>query len=156
MTGSLTDYGRGLTSLEWPNLNAEVRSDTRLETILDALDAAVMTITPRFVVLTWNRGAERLFGFSKAEAVGVSLFDIFSPGKYEDGWTAESAFDHVMKHDLWRGEAIFERRDGRPFLADVTYGVLRDESEEPTGLFGIFRNITGSRELETTIDELGG
>ena len=135
------------------NASSQTRT-SRLETIIDSLDAAVMIVSDHFIVETWNRAATRIFGWSATEAIGRSAFEMFPPGRYADGWSAEGAFDHVIKHDVWRGEAEFERRDGTPFLADITYGVFRDEQGEPDGFFGVFRNITGDRELEIALDEV--
>jgi PAS domain S-box-containing protein len=87
--GRLSGYGKRIA-----HLNREVFDRTRaaresalLSAIVDSSNDAILSKDPHGVIMSWNKGAERLFGFTPAEAVGNSIKIILPPdllGEEED------------------------------------------------------------------------
>jgi len=96
----------------------------RLAAIVDSSDDAIVSKTLDGVVTSWNRGAERLFGYTAAEAVGQHISLIIPEDRKEEE-------DHVLAR-LRRGERIdhFETvrqaKDGRQVHISLTVSPLRD------------------------------
>jgi PAS domain S-box-containing protein len=93
----------------------------------------------------WNPGAERIFGFSRLEAVGHSLDLIIPERLRERHWTGytevmrtgESRYGHG---DLLSVPAL--RKDGARLSIEFTIVPLKDESGAMTGMAAILRDVT--------------
>jgi PAS domain S-box-containing protein len=112
-----------------------------LTTASDAIVAADRDGLIRF----WNPGAERIFGFSSAEAVGQSL-DLIIPerqrGRHWEGYrevmrTGESRYDHG---DLLSVPSI--RKDGARISVEFTIIPLKDAEGRMEGMSAIMRDVT--------------
>lgn len=93
----------------------------------------------------WNPGAERIFGFSAAEAVGQSL-DLIIPenlrSRHWSGYrhamaTGESRYGHG---DLLSVPGL--TKDGRRISVEFTIVMLRDEQHRPAGTVAILRDVS--------------
>jgi len=60
---------------------AQKRSETRYGFMVDNVPFAIISYDPRYTILEWNRGAERIFGWSREEAVGKNDFELLIPEK---------------------------------------------------------------------------
>lgn len=106
------------------------------------------------VIRYWNAGAERIFGFSAAEALGQTL-DIIIPERLRDrhwkGW------DHVLETGVSRygaGETLSvpaARKDGSTVSVDFTIVTLRDEAGKIAGFGAILRDVTARFEREKAL-----
>src|SRR3954454_13349468 len=110
------------------------------------------------IIRFWNSGAERVFGFAAAEAVGQSL-DIIIPapqrGRHWDGFrrvmaTGESRYGHG---DLLAVPGL--RKDGSRVSLEFTIIPLRDDSGRLEGMAAILRDVsTRFEEIRTLKREL--
>lgn len=123
------------------------RRGGRLPAILhSALDYAILTTDATGVVTSWNAGAERIFQWSEAEALGRAAAVIFSP---ED--RAAGAPEDEMRRAREDGAAVDARwhlrRDGSRFWADGELMTLRDEETGAfTGYVKILRDLTSRQQ----------
>ena len=101
-------------------------------------------------VTIWNKGAERLKGWSEAEIIGQSsaLFypaDAVEAGK-PDRDLARAAAEGRIEEEDWR-----VRKDGSEFLASVTMTALRDADGRLRGFAKVISNITERRAAEEAV-----
>jgi PAS domain S-box-containing protein len=106
------------------------------------------------VIRYWNAGAERIFGFTPAEALGQSL-DIIVPERLRDrhwkGW------DHVLETGVTRygGADTLSvpamRKDGTTVSVDFTIQMLRDETGRILGFAAILRDVTARFQREKAL-----
>jgi PAS domain S-box-containing protein len=112
----------------------------RLASIVDSSDDAIVSKTLDGVITSWNRGAEQLFGYSAAEAIGQHIYLIIP----EDRRSEE---DDVLAR-LRRGEKIdhFETvrrtKDGRRVPISLTVSPIRDSTGVIVGASKVARDIT--------------
>ncbi len=128
----------------------------RLAAIVDSSDDAIVSKTLDGVITSWNRTAERLFGYSAAEAIGQNIFLIIP----EDRRSEE---EYVLSR-LRRGEQIdhFETvrktKDGRDIPISLTVSPIRDAKGTIVGASKIARDIServrGQEALRRAHDEL--
>jgi len=128
----------------------------RLAAIVQSSDDAIVSKTLDGVITSWNEGAERLFGYTAAEAIGQSIFLIIPEDR-----TAEE--EDVLAR-LRRGERIdhFETirqtKDGRRIPISLTVSPVRDDRGNIIGASKVARDISERvrmREmLERAHDEL--
>ena len=97
------------------------------------------------VVRFWNRGAERIFGFSAEEAVGQTLDIIIPEGLRARHW---GGFNATMRSGNTRygaGEILAVpgmRKDGQRISIEFTILPFRDEAGRMTGIAAILRDVT--------------
>jgi len=92
--------------------------------LLEQFLGALVMLTPEGTVLSWNRGAEILYGYSSPEAIGRSIFDLIIPPEL-----AEETRDQIEK-SVVAGFAIYEssrrRKDGSTVAVAVSLRSLTD------------------------------
>jgi PAS domain S-box-containing protein len=117
---------------------SEVRA--RLASIVESSDDAIVSKTLDGVITSWNRGAERLFGYTAAEAIGQNIFLIIPEDR--------KAEEHDVLARLRRGERIehFETirqtKDGRRVPISLTVSPLRNSEGMIIGASKVARDIT--------------
>jgi PAS domain S-box-containing protein len=112
--------------------------------LAEALADAVAVADPSGAIRFWNPAAERLFGFTEAEALGNSL-DLVVPERFRDRhW---SGYNRTMAtgqsryaHDVLRVPAV--HRDGRPLSIAFTVGLLYGTQGNVTGILAVIRDET--------------
>jgi PAS domain S-box-containing protein len=120
-------------------------ADMLAETILATSSDAIIAADREGIISFWNPGAERIFGYASAAAIGQSL-DIIIPerlrkrhwqGYHHTIDTGESRYGHG---DILAVPAI--RKDGTGISVEFTIVPLRDETGRLSGMAAILRDVT--------------
>ncbi|MGH8215060.1 MAG: PAS domain S-box protein [Rhodanobacteraceae bacterium] len=123
------------------------RAVTRLASIVDTSDDAIISKDLDGVIISWNRGAEEMFGYRAEEARGHTVASLIIPGDRQD------EEDDIL-HRIRRGEAVdhFEtvrrHKDGSLLDVSVTISPLRDKRGRIIGASKIARDITDRKHYE--------
>lgn len=110
----------------------------------DAPDAVIYADSEG-AIRFWNKGAERIFGFTEAEAVGKSLDIIIPENLRERHW---HGFDETMRTGQTRygaGDVLAVpalRKDGARISVEFTVLPFHDESGRIAGIAAILRDVT--------------
>lgn len=128
-----------------PLLRGEVAFRLLVEAVVDY---AIFLLGPDGRVLTWNRGAERIKGYTADEIIGQHFSRFYTPEDREAGrpWflLGRAAEFGRFEDEGWR-----VRRDGTRFWADVVITALREEpGAEPYAYVKITRDLTERRAAE--------
>ncbi|MBZ9759757.1 PAS domain S-box protein [Mesorhizobium sp. CA8] len=121
----------------------------RLAAIVESSHDAIVSKDLRGVVSTWNRGAERLFGYTAAEMVGKPITTIIPEDRLDE--------EPLILGRIRNGELIdhFEtvrrRKDGTLIDISLTISPVRDASGRIVGASKIARDITDKRIAEAKI-----
>lgn len=135
--------------LEWRvrARTAELREvNEALRTLIDASPLAIISVEIDGRVRSWNRAAERIFGFTAEETIG-RFVPIVPPEDLDDSTACAMAVirnestDHVT-------ERIRLRKDGTRILTRVRFARLTAASGEVRGLVGLVEDITEARRLQ--------
>ena len=119
--------------------------------ILDQMRDAVILVGLDGVILTWNSGAERLFGYQEQEIIGRS-HDFLLPGS-EARISVRDMIAWVEKAGSIEEERKFQVKSGEVFLGLLSLSVLRDASGEAEGLIGFMLDITDRRQAEKVLEQ---
>jgi PAS domain S-box-containing protein len=123
---------------------AERRIREQAELLNKARDGIVVS-NPAGRITFWNQGAERIFGWTAAEALGRHRDELFGfaligGGKEEAG--------RAFTEDDWRGEVRLHDKQGRPLVVDNRVTVIRHETGQPASHLSICTDITAKKQLE--------
>ena len=127
-------------------------SQPLLAAIVEASDDAIISKSLEGVVLTWNGGAERLFGYTAEEAIGRSI-EILIPQELRHE-------ERSILERLRRGERIVHyetvrmAKSGRRIDISLTISPLRDESGRIVGASKTARDITERKRAERERERL--
>ena len=120
-------------------------SDTLAQAVLSTSSDAIIAADKEGIIRFWNPGAERIFGYASAAAIGRSL-DIIIPERLRkrhwDGYrhVIESGESRYGQGDILAVPGI--RKDGSGVSIEFTIVPLRDEAGELAGLAAIVRDVT--------------
>ena len=118
----------------------------RLAAIVESADDAIISKNMAGIITSWNRGAERLYGYTAAEMVGQPIARLIPPDLADD-------FPRIMTR-LRQGERLehYETqrvaKDGTRIDVALTISPLRDPTGQLIGASKIARNITERRRAE--------
>jgi PAS domain S-box-containing protein len=113
--------------------------------LLDATPDAVIYSDAQGKIRVWNKGAERIFGFNEAEALGQSLDIIIPEGlraRHWDGYekTMQTGQTRYGAGELLAVPAI--RKDGSRISVEFTIVPFRDEHGAMVGIAATMRDVT--------------
>jgi PAS domain S-box-containing protein len=121
---------------------------------------AIIAADAQGVIRFWNPGAERVFGFTAADAVGQSL-DLIIPERQRDRhWRGYREVMRTGQSRYGDGDILAVpgvRKDGTRISLEFTIVPLRDGSGELSGMGAILRDVTTRfNELQTLRKKLAG
>ena len=112
--------------------------------LLDAANDAIYVHDLDQTVLYWNRGAERLYGWTSAEAVGRKTTEL---AEYEPAATA-AAQAALMEQGHWSGELRQTNKVGKSMTVFSRWTLLRDEEGQPRKILAINADLSEKKHLE--------
>jgi PAS domain S-box-containing protein len=123
-----------------------------LAAIIDSADDAIVSKSLDGVILSWNRGAERMFGWTAAEAVGrhIALIIPDERRSEEDDILARIRRGETLDHF----ETVRVTRDGRRLNISLTVSPVKDGTGRIVGASKVARDVTERRRLEEERERL--
>lgn len=135
---------------EQTRLGMEIRQwERRLASVVDSASDIVVSTDVAGQVMTWNRAAERISGWSAAEAIGQNLASLCAPDD-QDGMCQ-------MLRDRARGvtgatkEIGLVTTEGRDIPVAWSCSPMRDDMGQIGGIVAVGRDLTETRELEARL-----
>jgi diguanylate cyclase (GGDEF)-like protein/PAS domain S-box-containing protein len=123
-----------------------------LSYVVDSSDDAIITKAPDGTITTWNRGAERLYGYTAEEAVGQPIGLIEPESRAgEQREILQRVFDG---ESLDRFETERVRKDGTELVVSLTVSPVRDEGGRIVSAAIIGRDITERNRYEERLRHL--
>lgn len=118
----------------------------RLAAIVDSADDAIISKDLNGVILTWNRGAEKIFGYTADEIIGQPILLLFPDElKHEE--------DEILRkmregQRIEHYETVRKRKNGQTVDISVTISPIRDESGTVIAVSKIARDISDKKRIE--------
>lgn len=123
----------------------------RLAAIVESSDDAIIGKDLNNVITSWNRGAEKIFGYAATEMVGTSILQLIPADRHEE--------EQLIFAKLKRGESVehFETlrqtKAGRIINIAVTVSAIKDAAGQVIGMSKVARDITGRKKAEEQLRE---
>ncbi|RYD20746.1 MAG: GAF domain-containing protein [Verrucomicrobiaceae bacterium] len=132
---------RAAAELDRQQADARIREQASL---LDKAQDAILVRDLDHNITYWNKSAERLYGWTAAEAVGRSVKELL----YRDTGAFGQAHEHTLRAGEWVGEMSQIDKRGRDLSIEGRWTLVRDEDGAPVSVFVINTDISEHRKLE--------
>lgn len=106
----------------------------------DILFDAVVEVGMDGNVLDWNRGAEKLYGWTRQEIIGKPVSMLYLPD--DVSCFKQDVMEAVLLQGHWAGEVRMRRKDGRIGYTESVVVPLEDDSHKVIGVISINRDVT--------------
>jgi len=116
--------------------------------IIDLVNDTVFVRDLEDRITYWNKGAQRVYGWTAEEAVGRVTHDILKTVFPEP---FEKIRARLLDEEHWEGELIHTRRDGSTLTVASRWTLQRDTAGNPLAIIELNYDITERKQLETTL-----
>ena len=122
---------------------------SRLAAVVESSQDAIVSLTSLGIIRTWNRGAERIFGYSAEEATGRSILFLSPPDRSAEGSTL---LERVARADrIEHFETIRVKKDGTQIHVALTFSPIKDSDGRVVGVSSVARDVTESKHMEAML-----
>jgi diguanylate cyclase (GGDEF)-like protein/PAS domain S-box-containing protein len=124
-------------------------SFAHLAAVVESSDDAIFSQTLDGLVLSWNRAAERMYGYTAAEAIGRSVTMLVpsgSPNEIPDILARLRRGEGIIQY-----ETVWQRRDGTRFDVSLTISPISDSSGAIVAAATIGRDVTRRKQAEEAL-----
>ena len=122
--------------------------------VVDAVDEyAIFRLDRGGAVQTWNRGAQRIKGYTAEEILGRRL-SVFYPLEDRRAGLPDSHLAHAVRHGQWCGEGWRVRKDGSRFWANVVITAMLDGDGRLDGFVKVTRDESDRKAAQEARAEL--
>ncbi|HEX2852132.1 MAG TPA: response regulator [Opitutaceae bacterium] len=123
---------------------AESRVRELAEMLNQAREAIVITDLEGHII-SWNAGAEHLFGWKSDEALGKTTAELFSQDEHAQ---FRAAREETAAKGSWNGELHVHNRQGNPVVLETRRTLIRDDNGAPRAHLSINSDVTDRKRLE--------
>jgi two-component system sensor kinase FixL len=126
--------------------------DPWLAAIIESSDDAIISKDLGGVITSWNKAAERLFGYTAAEIIGQPITVIFPPDRVEEEATLLDQIRHGQRVNHY--ETVRRRKDGQNVSVSITISPIKDAGGTIVGASKILRDLTDRNARDHRIQQL--
>jgi PAS domain S-box-containing protein len=127
------------------------REALRLAAIVSSSDDAIISKDLDGTIQTWNRGAERMFGYTADEAIGKSITIIIPNERLDEETEVLRRIRAGLSVEHF--ETVRQRKDGTPIHISLTVSPVKTRDGRVVGASKIARDVTDQMRLRATAEE---
>ena len=122
-----------------------------LAAIVEFSDDAIISKTLDGIVTSWNRAAERMFGYTAAEMVGHSILRLAIPGHSDD---MLAILERIKRREpVDHHETIRQHKNGTTLYISLSVSPIYDANGQLIGASKIARDITAAKQADAALKE---
>ena len=122
-----------------------------LSLIVSSSDDAILSKDLKGTITSWNRGAERMFGYTPEEMIGSSILRIIPSDRHSEETAILSKLRRGERIDHY--ETVRQKKDGRLLDISITVSPLTDEKGNVIGASKIARDISEQKRAQRALHE---
>ncbi|HSL55892.1 MAG TPA: PAS domain S-box protein [Pyrinomonadaceae bacterium] len=114
--------------------------------LLDQAQDAILVRDLDQNILFWNKGAEKIYGWSAEEVIGRNAAEILFKDRSPQ---FDAAREAIIRNGEWKGEIHQVRRDGNEIIVESRWTLVRDEEGKPKSILVINTDVTEKKRMES-------
>lgn len=114
--------------------------------LLDQAQDAILVRDLDQNILFWNKGAEKIYGWSAEEVIGKNAGELLFKDRSAQFDAARNA---IIQDGEWKGEIHQVRRDGSEIIVESRWTLVRDEQGHPKSILIINTDVTEKKRMES-------
>ncbi|HEY8412610.1 MAG TPA: PAS domain S-box protein [Pyrinomonadaceae bacterium] len=114
--------------------------------LLDQAQDAILVRDLDQKILFWNKGAEKIYGWTAEEVFGKNAADVLFKDRSAQFDAARKA---IVQSGEWKGEMHQTRRDGAEIIVESRWTLVRDEAGQPRSILVINTDVTEKKLMES-------
>jgi PAS domain S-box-containing protein len=107
--------------------------------LIESVSDAIISTDSQFVIKSWNKAAEVLYGWQAQEVIGKPMSEVV-PTQYPEN-NSQEVLEQFRSNGLWRGEVIQSHRDGTPIDILSSVSLNLDSHGTVIGAIAVNRDI---------------
>ncbi|MGA2639280.1 MAG: PAS domain-containing protein [Spirochaetia bacterium] len=123
--------------------------NVRLASMVEYSKDAIIGVDLEDLVTSWNRGAEKVFGFDSAEMIGKPITTLITPETEAKLPTMKEAL--IQRGRVQQFESMVTRKDGRQIFVSSTLSLINDAQNRIIGTTLISRDVTEQKALQAQV-----
>jgi two-component system, LuxR family, sensor kinase FixL len=123
----------------------------RLAAIVESSDDAIIGKDLNGILTSWNKGAEKTFGYSASEMVGTSVLRLIPADRHDE---ESQILGKINCGESEHFETLRKTRDGRLIDVAVTVSPIKDAAGKVVGASKVARDITARRRGESELEQM--
>jgi PAS domain S-box-containing protein len=145
--GRLTGISATVRDITWRKEYEETLSHQAQ--IIDQIHDAVVSTDLQGHVTGWNRGAERLYGYTEEEALGRHIEFLYPPEEHQ--FLRDEIIGPLLRAGDHGIEVRMRKKSGEHFYAHLSLSLLRDPAGKPERMIGYAIDITKRKRAESAL-----
>lgn len=125
---------------------------SHLAAIVEQSTDAMLSITTQGIILSWNRGAERMFGYAAQDALGRRVHTLATP--QSNRWVDDMLLSVRRGHRVVDADTLVRHKTGKLLNTSSTISPIRDSSGRVQVIAVVIKDITAQRTLEKQMARL--
>jgi PAS domain S-box-containing protein len=139
-------YAALIIALDITDIKSAEEKSAKLASIVESSDDAIISKTLDGIITSWNRAAERMYGYDADEMVGQSILKLIPEDRKDE---EPMIIDQIKKGlRVTHFETRRVTRDGKELDVSLTISPIRDSNGEITGVSKIARDISEKKQDE--------
>ncbi|MBE9109779.1 response regulator [Nodosilinea sp. LEGE 07298] len=114
--------------------------------LLDIATDAILVRDVQNKILFWNKGAERLYGWTSAEALGQQTTDLLY--QQNDLAQVQAAQQQLILENEWQGELNQITKTDQKIIVESRWALVRDDDDQPQFILVVSTDVTAKKQLE--------
>lgn len=110
-------------------------------------DYAIFMIDPNGYIMSWNKGAEHIKGYTESDIVGKHISIFYTPEDVKNN-VPRNNLNEALKKGTYHNEGWRVKKDGSMFWASVTFTTIYNDSGHLAGFAKVTRDITEDKAIE--------
>ena len=120
-----------------------------LAAIMESSDDAIISKSLNGIIKSWNKGGEKMFGYTASEAIGKHI-SLIIPREYNN--EEKTIIERIHNNEIIEHfETVRTKKSGEQFYVSLTVSPLKDRSGNIIGCFKIARDISSRKKSEAAL-----
>ncbi|HTH29779.1 MAG TPA: PAS domain S-box protein [Lacibacter sp.] len=122
-----------------------------LANLVEQTSDAILSTDPFLNIMSWNKGAEDIYGYKKEEAMGKPLRSLLKSSLEPE--ESKKLMEDLNRQGYYNAEYVFLSKEHNPINVQASVTVLKNEEQEITGYVAVHRDISERKQLEKQLKD---